>query len=275
MTTAPTTRAVNPVVLNETIGHIAVLRINRPEAHNAVNSEVSSVLGAAFAAANADDNIRAIVLTGAGSSFCAGADLKELARGLSASSVHSPERPDWHFGGMVRQWSDKPTIAAVNGHAMGGGLEIALACDLIVASKQALFAFPETSWGLYAAAGGAVRLHEFVGLRRSLEMLLTAEPIDARTALSWGLINRAVEPEDVLGEALSIAQRIAANGPNAVRLTKKTAYRAATDGSVWNEDWTRKSAWDANEETTAAVFPSDEGIEGMAAFAEKRPPQWR
>ncbi|WP_461186654.1 enoyl-CoA hydratase/isomerase family protein [Arthrobacter sp. Z4-13] len=252
-----------------------MIRINRPNAHNAVNSAVSSALGTALAAANADDSIRVVVLTGAGSSFCAGADLKELARGLRASSVHSPEHPDWHFGGIVRQWCNKPTIAAVNGHAMGGGLEIALACDLVVASNQARFAFPETSWGLYAAAGGAVRLHEFVGLRRSLEMLLTAEPIDASTALSWGLINRAVEAENVLDEALSLARRIAANGPNAVRLTKKTAYRAATDGSVWNEDWTGESAWDANEETTAAVFPSDEGIEGMAAFAEKRPPRWR
>jgi crotonobetainyl-CoA hydratase len=260
--------------VTEKVDYVQVIRINRPEARNAINAEVSSALGTALSEANANPSVRVVVLTGTGSAFSAGADLKELARGLTADSVHSPEHPEWHFGGIVRQWCDKPVIAAVNGHAMGGGLEIALACDLIVASTTSKFGFPEVSWGLFAAGGGAVRLHEFVGLRRSLEMLLTADPIDAATAMSWGLINCVVAPDVVLEQAVILAARIASHGPNAVRLTKKAVYRSATDGSMWSKDWGGDRTWNINDETTLVTFPSAEGIEGMAAFAEKREPRW-
>lgn len=262
------------LVLREDRGAVAVLAMNRLDARNAVNAALSTALGEALAAAAADPLIRAIVITGRGRTFSAGADLKALAEGGCVEAVHSPEHPEWDFAGVVRQWTDKPTIAAVNGPALGGGLEIALACDLVVASESAIFGLPESHWGLFAAAGGAVRIHHLIGMRRALEMVLTGAPIDAVTALEWGLVNRVVPQDDTLQTAIALAALIASNGPRAVQVAKRAVHQAATDGSLWGADWSGVHAWEVSSAIAPAVFASAEGLEGMRAFAEKREPRW-
>lgn len=272
--THPASADHSTLVLTEVRGRVAVLTLNRMHARNAIDSGLSTALGEALAWAAGDPAVRAIVITGQGSVFSSGADLKALSKGLLAQSVHSPEHPEWDLAGVVRQWCDKPLVAAVNGAALGGGLEITLACDLVVASDAAVFGLPEVRWGLFAAAGGAVRLHHLIGMRRALELVLTGTPITATQALEWGLVNQVVPPTDVLDAALSMANLVSSNAPKAVRAAKRAVHQAATDGSVWGEDWRAHTDWAVSSSITAATFPSDEGREGMQAFAEKRDPQW-
>ncbi|MGY1846569.1 MULTISPECIES: crotonase/enoyl-CoA hydratase family protein [unclassified Blastococcus] len=263
--------AAEPAARYEVRGHVGLITLDRPAALNAVNAALATAVGEALEQAAADDQVRVVVVTGTGRAFCAGADLKELA---AQRSVAADGHPEWGFAGLVRHWIDKPVIAAVNGFAMGGGTEIALACDLVVASSGAVFGLPEVKRGLLAAAGGVVRLQRQVPLKRALELALTGDGVDAATALEWGLVNAVVEPEQVLDAALELAGRIAVNAPLSVRHTKRMLHRTSGGGSDWDESWTGTDPWRANEEATATVFASADAAEGPRAFAEKRDPRW-
>lgn len=253
-------------------GRTAVLTLNRPEARNAVNADLSTHLGEALERAVADTAVRVVVLTGAGASFCAGADLKAIAAG---EDIGAPAHPEWGFAGFVQHWVPLPVVAAVNGPAMGGGTELVLASDLAVAADTARFGLPEVRRGLYAAAGGVLRLPRQVPLKRALELGLTGEPVDAQTALAWGLVNRVVPADELLGTALELAERIAANAPTAVRETKRMMHLAAAAGSDWDRGWDGVDPWAANLEALSTVFGHPDAIEGPTAFAEKREPRWQ
>ncbi|GAB2642503.1 crotonase/enoyl-CoA hydratase family protein [Nocardioides ginkgobilobae] len=250
---------------------VCLITLNRPAALNAVNSALSTAVGQALDQAAGDPAVKVVVVTGRGRAFCAGADLKELAAGRP---VAADGHPEWGFAGIVRHWIDKPVIAAVNGFAMGGGTEIALACDLVVASSEATFGLPEVTRGLIAAAGGVVRLQRQLPLKRALELALLGEAIDATTAAEWGLVNRVVEPDAVLDTAWELARTIAANAPLSVRQTKRMLHRGAAGGSDWNTDWTGEDPWEANAAATVEVFSSSDAREGPRAFTEKRAPRW-
>jgi crotonobetainyl-CoA hydratase len=250
-----------PAALYRVVDGVAIITLNRPKALNAVNADLSTAVGEGLEAAAADPDVRAVVVTGTGRAFCAGADLKEVAQ---QRSIAAHDHPEWGFGGFTRHWIDKPVIAAVNGFAMGGGTEIALACDLVVSADSATFGLPEVKRGLIAAAGGLVRLQRQVPLKRALEIALTGDAVDAATASEWGLVNKVVPADSVLDEALAIARRIAANAPIAVQQSKAMIYRTLAGTS----DWARNAdAWDI-------IDRSEDRIEGPRAFAEKREPRW-
>lgn len=259
-----------PAALYEVIDRTAVITLNRPDALNAVNGALSTAVGEALDAAAGDPHVRVIVVTGAGRAFCAGADLKAIASG---GSIFADEHPEWGFAGLVQHWIDKPTIAAVNGFAMGGGTELALACDLVVASSEATFGLPEVRRGLIAAAGGVIRLQQQIPVKRALELGLTGQPISAETASDWGLVNRVVAPEQVLPAALELAGVIAANAPTAVRQTKRVIHQ--TDGRDWDAGWGAGDPWQVSNDAMMAVFGSPDAFEGPRAFAEKREPEWQ
>jgi len=254
-----------PPVLVERQGAVALITMNRPEAMNAVNAQLAQSLGDALEEFAHDDSLRAAVLTGAGRAFCAGADLKELAAGRS---VHDANHPERGFAGLVRHCIDKPIIAAVNGFALGGGTEIVLACDLAVMGEGTSLGLPEVKRGLVAAAGGLLRLHRQIPPKVAAEAVFTGTPIDASTALQWGLVNRVAPMEDVVTVALELAVSIAENAPLAVRASKRIMMGSAA-GSDWDS-----SVWDMNEAEFAAVRTSSDAREGATAFSEKRRPVW-
>jgi enoyl-CoA hydratase/carnithine racemase len=249
------------------VGHVAVLTLNRPGSLNAVDAALATAAGLALADAAADPEVRAIVLTGAGRAFCAGADLREVAAGRDTSAAGHPE---WGFAGIVRQFVATPVIAAINGPALGGGAELVLAADLAVADETAILGFPEVTRGLFAAAGGVLRLQRQVPEKVALELALTGDPIDAATAHRLGLVNRVVPAGTALDAAVVLAERIAANAPLAVRASKYLLRRSAALGSDWDD-----AVWDENERHLGHVLASDDAVEGPTAFAEKRPPVWR
>jgi crotonobetainyl-CoA hydratase len=255
----------------EVRGSVALITLNRPRALNAVNAALSTAVGAGIEAAAADDDVRVVVITGSGRAFCAGADLKELAQ---RRPVHADGHPEWGFAGLAQHWIDKPVVAAVNGYAMGGGTEIALACDIVVAAESAAFGLPEVKRGLLAAAGGVIRLQRQIPLKRALELALTGDAVDAATAAAWGLVNRVVPDAEVLASALELAERIAANAPLSLRHTKQTIHRSVAAASDWNPAWSGEDPWAVNDEATGVVFASDDALEGPRAFAEKRAPRW-
>jgi crotonobetainyl-CoA hydratase len=249
----------------ETADAVATITLNRPDRLNAVNTLLLRELVDALDRADADDGVRAVIVTGAGRAFCAGADLKELAAGRS---VHDAAHPERGFAGIVRQFVDKPLIAAVNGFALGGGTEIVLACDLTVLSDQARLGLPEVTRGLVAGAGGLLRLHRQIPPKVAAEAVFTGGAIDPETALRWGLVNRVVPAADVLGTALALAEAIAANAPLAVRASKRIMARSA-GGSDWADE-----VWAMNEAEFADVRRSRDAREGATAFAQKRRPEW-
>jgi crotonobetainyl-CoA hydratase len=255
------------VVLVDRRGPALVVTINRPGAMNAVNGDVATAIGDALQSAEADATVRAVVLTGAGErAFCAGADLKALARG--EPTAHR-EHPEWGFAGYVRHFVSVPTIAAVNGFALGGGTELCLASDLVVAAETAQFGLPEVRRGIIAAAGGAFRLPRAIPRKIAMEMIFTGRPIDARQAHAWGLVNRIAAAESVLTDALSLAGEIAANAPLAVRASKRIAYGAAAGDAIGET-----SLWGINAAEWAVVRKSQDAREGAQAFADKRQPVW-
>jgi enoyl-CoA hydratase len=232
-------------------GEVLVIAIDRPEARNAVNLAVAEGIAAALDRLDGDDALRVGVLTGGSGTFCSGMDLKAFVAG---------ERPYVEgrgFAGIVQGPPRKPLIAAVEGWALAGGFEVALACDLIVAARDARFGIPEVKRGLVAAGGALLRLPR----RAALELGLTGEPIGAERAYEMGLVTRLAEPGGALEAALALARTIAANGPLAVDATKRIL--------VAEEDWERQA------EIVAPVFSSEDAREGARAFAEKRPPVWR
>ena len=241
---------------------VAVVTINRPDARNAINGDVANGMEAALDELEADSEIQAVIITGAGPTFCAGADLKLVAAGRGAEMATKRG----NFAGIVTRTFPKPLIAAVNGPALAGGFEIVLSCDLVVAAEHAIFGLPEARRGLFAAAGGLIRLPKRVPRALATELAITGDPIDAPRALQLGLVNRVVPAAEVIDAALALAARIAENGPLAVR-NSLTMVREAGD-------LTEEQAWPRNIELALEVFASKDSIEGATAFAEKRQPRW-
>ncbi len=250
------------VVEVERRDRVAIVTLNRPEARNAVNGELAHAMEAALDELETDDAIAVVILTGAGSTFCAGADLKRVAKGKGFELATEKGG----FGGIVTRVFPKPLIAAVNGPALAGGFEIVLTCDLVVAADHARFGLPEAKRGLFAAAGGLIRLPKRIPLAVATELAITGDPIDAARALELGLVNRVVAGVEVMSTALELAERIAANGPLAVCNTLKMVREAI--------DLTEEEAWPRNYELAIEVFSSKDSIEGATAFAEKREPRW-
>jgi crotonobetainyl-CoA hydratase len=255
-------------VLVDHAGGVAVITINRPDARNAVNGAVSIGVGDALEAAQHDPDVRAVVITGAGEkSFCAGADLKAISR---RENIYHPDHGEWGFAGYVQHFIDKPTIAAVNGTALGGGTELALASDLVVASELAKFGLPEVKRGLIAAAGGVFRIMDQLPRKVAMELLLTGEPLTASDALEWGLVNQVVKQGSVLDAALSLAARITVNAPLSVQASKRIAY-GVDDGVVTGD----VGGWERTVREMRTLIRSEDAKEGPLAFAEKREPIWK
>lgn len=243
--------------------NIALVTLNRPEARNAISPEVSQEMAAVLDEVEQDSSLRAVVLTGRGEVFCAGADLKVVASGRANDIA----RGKGGFAGIVTREFPKPIIAAVNGPALAGGCEIVLSCDLVVAADTARFGIPEVKRGLMAAAGGLIRLPKRVPLAIALELAMTGDPIDADRALALGLVNRVVPATEVVDAALALAQRIGENSPIAVRNSRQLVREAA--------ELSEAEGWQRTLELMMPVFESGDAIEGATAFAEKRPPVWR
>jgi enoyl-CoA hydratase/carnithine racemase len=257
------------ILEREQHGLVQVLRLNRPEAANSLNPELLRELGRAFHESASDDSTQVLVLTGAGERiFCAGMDLRAFSEseepGASGGSTATAD-PDAPASFNFKDLPAKPVIAAVNGAAVGGGFELALACDLVVAADTARFGLPEVKRGLFPGGGGTL-LGTRIPLSLALEVALTGELIDAQRAESWGLVNRVVPPEDLLTSAIALAQTIAANGPLATRMIKDLVRRAVL------ADPTR--GW-ATPEEFSAIFSSEDAREGAMAFLEKRPANWK
>jgi enoyl-CoA hydratase len=245
-------------------GHVALLTIRRPEARNAVNGDVARGMEAAIDQLEADDDVWVGVLTGEGSVFSAGADLKAIAAGQAGELATAKGG----FAGIVRRQRRKPIIAAVDGPALAGGCEIALACDLIVASTNAAFGLPEVKRSLVAAAGGLFRLPRYLPVKVAMEVILTGDPIPAERAHALGLVNELVDAGKAVDAATALAERIAANAPVAVWESRQVVLKAdagAPDDELWNESGA----------AFGRVAQTEDFAEGPRAFIEKRPPEWK
>ena len=244
-------------------GNVVTFTIDRPEARNAVNGQVVSEMEAHLDRFESDESAWVGILTGTGSVFCAGADLKEIAAG-NANTLFS-ERGG--FAGFVYRDRNKPIIAAINGHAHAGGCELVLACDMAVMADEATIALPEVKRSLVAAAGGVYRLPRLLGAARAAEMALTGDPISAETALDWGLVNQVVPTAEVLDTARALAGRVAANAPLAVQASRQVLLAAFDE----EEPTLRKMS----SRALADVLKTEDAQEGPRSFIEKRPPVWR
>jgi len=240
---------------------VAVITINRPEARNAIDGQTAQEISQSIETIESDNDIRVAVLTGAGGHFCAGMDLKAFLR---KETIRLPGKG---FAGVTQTKLTKPFIAAIEGYALAGGFEMALACDLIVASEEAKFGLPEVKRGLVANAGGLVRLPRLIARKVATEMVLTGDIYPASFLLGHGLINRVVAPGTALDGALEYARKIAANGPLAIAASKRVMSES--------QDWPTTEMFDRQMEITMPVFDSEDAREGATAFAEKRAPVWR
>ena len=248
-------------VLKERRERILVITINRPEQRNAVNAAVAHGIADALDELDADPGLALGVLTGAGKGFSAGMDLKAFAAG------DVPHVDGRGFAGITQRASRKPLIAAIEGFAVAGGLEVALACDLIVAARGARLGIPEVKRSLVAAGGGLLRLPKMLPRNVAVELALTGEPIDTERAHALGLVNRLAEPGGALETALELAQEIAANGPLALQATKRILLESA--------DWPESEFFARQADISGPVFASEDAQEGARAFAEKRDPVWK
>ncbi|MDA8291610.1 MAG: crotonase/enoyl-CoA hydratase family protein [Actinomycetota bacterium] len=256
-----------PLVLVERRGHVAVVTLNRPEARNAIDARMALALGEAVEELDQDEDVRAVVLTGAGGkAFCAGADLKALARN---EPYAAPGHEQWGFAGFVDHVPSAPVVAAVEGAAFGGGAEICLACDLVVAGEGARFALPEVRRGIIPGGGGLVRLPGQVPLKIATELVLTGREISAAEASRLGLVNRVVADGGALDAAVALAEEIGANAPLAVRAAKRVlAARAGLAGELLADRHAQ------SREERAKIGRTDDATEGARAFAERRAPRW-
>jgi enoyl-CoA hydratase/carnithine racemase len=252
-----------PVLIDRLSHYVLQVTLNRPHARNAVNGEMARGLEAAIDLTESDPNIRAVILAAAGEKgFCAGADLAEVAAGRGREL--STERSG--FAGFVRAQRSKPWIAMVGSSALGGGLELCLACDMIVAARSARFGLPEVKRGIFAGAGGAIRLPLVIPRLIALEMIATGDPIDAERAFSIGLVNRIVADPDLQIATLALAEAIAGNAPISVR--ESLALARAAHEHPETEMWRR------NAVAGRKVMSSQDAKEGPQAFLEKRSPSW-
>lgn len=252
-------------LVRERRGAVLVLRLNRPEARNALDPALMAALGRAVIDAEADADVHAIVLTGTGDrAFCAGMDLRAFAGGEGPGGGGDADAT----AAFVRLMDGDvavPLVGAANATAVAGGLELLLGCDVIVASSDAVFGLPEVKRGLFAGGSGTA-LGRRIPLGVALELVLTGDTITATRAYELGLVNAVVPPGDVLSSAVAVAERIAANGPLGLRASKELVRLAVTD----SERWSARRA-----ELQRSVFASDDAREGATAFVEKRPPVWR
>jgi crotonobetainyl-CoA hydratase len=255
-----------PIVVLEQDGRIVTIRVNRPKALNAINSEVTEALENAFQQAEQDPDVWVIILTGTGRAFSAGADLKEL----SQRKPSERKRSEGGFAGFTRARISKPIIAAVNGLAHGGGCEMALACDLIVASEEANFALPEVKRGIMAAAGGLLRMPRQIPQKIAMEMMLTGEPVPASEMARWGLVNQVVPADELMSAARQLAEKISANAPLAVRSSKRVILEGLDHPLT-----IAPAAWEVSDKAMAELLASEDAKEGPRAFAEKRHPEWK
>ncbi|MDV3126567.1 crotonase/enoyl-CoA hydratase family protein [Mycobacterium sp. 21AC1] len=250
---------MSEVVLRERRGRTLIITINRPEARNAFNLAVCQGLADAVDELDDSPELSVAILTGAGGTFCAGMDLKAFAAG---EVPHVPGRGI----GFTEKPPRKPLIAAVEGYALAGGSELVLATDLIVASKVAKFGIPEVKRGLVAAGGGLLRLPKRIPYQKALELALTGDNFTAEEAAAWGFVNKLTEPGEALDGAIELAERITANGPLAVAVTKEIIVKSA--------EWSEDEMWKKQGELITPVFMSNDAKEGAIAFAEKRAPNW-
>jgi len=252
-----------PVLVREQRGTVLVLRLNRPEARNSLTLALVSDLGLALEAAEQDAGVRCVVITGTGDrAFCAGMDLREFSQG--GEPTDETKRGMKAFQRFIRGDLAVPVVGAANATAVAGGFELLLGCDVVVSSETAKFGLPEVTRGLFPAGGGAF-LGTRIPLAVALELTLTGDPIDASRAFALGLVNEVVPAAEVLEAALRLAERIARNGPLAIRATKELVRTAATNP---------EKARALHDEWQATVFASDDAKEGSLAFIEKRSPVW-
>ena len=252
---------MSAAVLTETRDRVLVVTINRPEVRNAVNAAVAEGIAHALDALDSDPQLTLAILTGAGAGFCAGMDLKAFVAG---------ERPwygDRGFAGITRRSAAKPLIAAIEGFAVAGGLEVALACDLIVAARGAKLGIPEVKRSLVAAGGGLLRLPRLLPRAVAMEMALTGDPLTAERAPELAMVNRLAEPGHALETALELAAAITPNAPLAIAGSKRILTESL--------DWPDAEFFDRQEAISGPIFDSDDAREGATAFAEKRAPVWR
>jgi enoyl-CoA hydratase len=252
---------VTDSVLSERRERILLITIKRPDQRNAVNAAVAQGIGAALDELDRDDDLSLGVLTGAGKGFCAGMDLKAFLEG------EVPYAGDRGFAGITQRSSTKPLIAAIEGFAVAGGLEVALACDLIVAARGAKLGIPEVKRSLVAAGGGLLRLPRVLPRNVAMELALTGDPIEAERGYELGLVNRLAEPGEALAAAIELAEAIAANGPLALAATKRILQESV--------DWPDAEFFARQGEIVAPVQGSEDAREGARAFAEKRAPVWK
>jgi enoyl-CoA hydratase len=242
-------------VLTERRDRVMLITLNRPDAMNAINGELSNGLVGAIEELDNDPGLTAAVLTGNGRGFCAGMDLKAFAAGEDIGPMMK----------FIKDGSKKPLIGALEGFALAGGLELALTCDLLVAAKGVKMGIPEVNVGLFAAGGGLQRLPSRVGYARAMEMAITADPIMSEEAHEAGLVSRLVEKGEAVDAALQLAERVSKNAPLAVSASKQL-IKAAVDMDV-DAFWEKQNSF-------MSVFVSNDAKEGPKAFAEKRPPEW-
>jgi enoyl-CoA hydratase len=251
------------LVLAETDGHVAVLTLNRPKALNALNPALIEELIVHLERCDADEQIRAIVLTGGARAFAAGADIKTMVEASPSAML---------LGRSIERWSRvaatrKPMIAAVSGYAFGGGCEVALMCDMIIASETAQFALPEINLGIMPGAGGTQRLTRAIGPQRAMEMILTGTPISAQEAYQFGLVNRVVPVEAFLDEAKALAHKVAEKAPIAAVLAKE-AIRAAAETTL-------RDGFGVELRNFYLLFDTEDQKEGMRAFVAKRKAEFK
>ncbi|GLW65209.1 enoyl CoA dehydratase/isomerase [Actinomadura rubrobrunea] len=249
------------VLLTEEDGAVLTITINRPKAKNAINGAVARGIAAAIEELDSRKDLSVGILTGAGGTFSAGMDLKGFLAG------DNPIVEGRGFAGIVERPAAKPLIAAIEGYALAGGCEVALACDMIVASRDAVFGLPEPSRGLVAAGGGLLRLPRRIPYHIAMEIALTADKYPAERMAELGFVNRLVEPGQALAAAKELARKVAENAPLALAATKKIIVESA--------DWSQEEAWRRQGEIVMPVFASKDAQEGPAAFAEKRKPVWK
>jgi enoyl-CoA hydratase len=247
-------------ILTERRGHVLVVTINRPEARNAFDAASAQALQAAADRIDVEDDIFVAVITGAGGNFSAGADLKAAARGERAATTRGGF--GW-FGKPPR----KPVIAAVEGYAVGGGFELCLSCDLIVAARTAQFGLPEVRHNVVAVGGGLFRLPRRMPYHLAMELALTGEFRDAEFFHRHGVVNRVVETGQALEEAVRWAEALQVNGPTALAASKEIVFHSP--------DWADDEAWGAQMAYAQRALQSEDRKEGLAAFAEKRRPVWK
>jgi enoyl-CoA hydratase len=248
-------------VLVERDGRIQIITLNRPDARNAVNRALAEGIAGGLEELDSDDGLSVGVLTGAGGGFCAGMDLKAFVKG------ETPYVGDRGFAGIAQRSSRKPLIAAIEGFAVAGGLEVALACDLIVAGRSAKLGIPEVKRSLVAAGGALLRLPRRIPESAAMELALTGDPITAERGFELGLVNRVADDGGALDAALELARTIAKNGPLALAATKKVMQE--------RHAWPEEEFWQRQGEITGPVFTSEDAKEGATAFAEKRDPEWK